>query len=539
MKIMLCVFILGALQKCRAQSRAASDLITANQLKEYLDVIASDEMRGRDTPSPGLDSSARFIASKLKEWGVTTGGDSGSYFQRIPLLTYRVNSKNSFVSLNGRRFEYGDFLNAFPFLPQGRREAVVTGKMVYVQHGLIVKAKGIDPYQRQDVKDKILICSGAWPYPNNVTYEDFTGRRGMDFDFPWSYAYEHGARGVIFVPSFYRLANWDTFRKESLEKGITSYVEIDTTRPFAMANASPKLLDALFDGEPSSGEMILGRTYSQNYGESFTLNEDKEVKISIGFDSTNILTQNVIGIIEGSDPRLKKEYVALGAHYDHVGTSIPIDGDSIYNGADDDGSGTVALLSLAHAFSKGPRPRRSILFIWHCGEEKGLWGSAHFVNHPKVDLDKIVVQLNIDMIGRSKQYGDSNPANKELTGPNEIYVIGSKVLSTRLGEISEEVNSSFLELKFNYKYDNPKDPNKFFARSDHFNYAKKGIPIIFYFSGEHKDYHRPSDSSDKIDYVKMERVVRTIYATAWELANTAVRPKVDKKIPEELLDFDQ
>jgi Zn-dependent M28 family amino/carboxypeptidase len=228
---------------------------------------------------------------------------------------------------------------------------------------------------------------------------------------------------------------------------------------------------------------------------------------------------------------LKNEYVAIGAHYDHVGIGRAVAGDSIYNGADDDGSGTVAVLAIAEAFARGPRPKRSILFVWHAGEEHGLWGSRYITEYPVVPLDRIIAQLNIDMIGRSKNEGDTNPARRELSGPHEIYMIGSKLMSTELGALSETVNKSYLNLTFNYKYDDPGDPNRFFFRSDHYNYAQKGIPIIFYFDGLHEDYHRPSDSFEKIDYQKLERVTRTIYATAWELANRAKRPAVNKPLP--------
>ena len=243
-------------------------------------------------------------------------------------------------------------------------------------------------------------------------------------------------------------------------------------------------------------------------------------------------TQNVVAVFEGSDPVLKNEYVALGAHYDHVGMGIPVNGDAIYNGADDDGSGTTALLAMAEALAKAStRPKRSVLFVWHAGEEKGLWGSRYFTDYPTIPLDKIVTQLNIDMIGRSKKEGDTNPLNRELSGPNEIYVIGSKMMSTELGELTETVNKQYLNLTYDYRYDDPNDPNRFFFRSDHYNYARKGIPIVFFFDGEHEDYHRPGDSVDKIDFQKMEKVARTIYLTLWEVANRPARPKVDKQLP--------
>ncbi|HEV2761690.1 MAG TPA: M28 family peptidase, partial [Pyrinomonadaceae bacterium] len=265
----------------------------------------------------------------------------------------------------------------------------------------------------------------------------------------------------------------------------------------------------------------------------FALSPAKRVGLSVALKTSTAVTQNVVAVVEGADRKLKDEYVAVGAHYDHVGTGRAVNGDSIYNGADDDGSGTVAMLAMAEAFAQGPRPKRSILFVWHAGEEHGLWGSDYFARHPTVPLRQIVAQLNMDMIGRSKQPGDTKQGNRFLTGPNEIYVIGSREMSTELGELSERVNRSYLNMQFNYLYDDPRDPNRFFFRSDHFNYARKGVPIIFYFDGEHEDYHKPSDTPDKIDYQKMERVARTVFVTATEIANAPRRPVVDKPLSPE------
>jgi Zn-dependent M28 family amino/carboxypeptidase len=175
-----------------------------------------------------------------------------------------------------------------------------------------------------------------------------------------------------------------------------------------------------------------------------------------------------------------------------------------------------------------------VIFVWHCGEEKDLWGSDYFTRFPTVPLQNITAQFNIDMIGRSRKEGDTNPANKSLSGPNEVYVIGSKMMSTELGELSERINQTYLNLSFNYTYDDPKDPNRFFFRSDHYNYAAHGIPIIFYFDGVHEDYHRPGDEPQKIDYDKMQRVARTIFVTLYETADLKTRPVVDKKLPSEL-----
>ena len=296
------------------------------------------------------------------------------------------------------------------------------------------------------------------------------------------------------------------------------------------------MLASLLTGERVTVGDIMPAVGTKTVPAAFDLSADKTFDFTVAAARERVLTQNVVGVLEGSDPVLKNEYVALGAHYDHVGTgTADATGDKIYNGADDDGSGTTGVLAIAEAFARASqRPKRSILFVWHAGEEKGLWGSQYFANHPTVPLNQIVTQLNIDMIGRSRAADDTKPANKDLSAADEIYVIGSRMMSTTLGDTSEAVNSGYLNLKFNYRYDDPKDTNRFFFRSDHFNYAAKGIPIIFYFSGVHEDYHRPSDTVDKIDFAKMERVSRTIFATAARLAEMPQRPAVDRKLPAEL-----
>jgi Zn-dependent M28 family amino/carboxypeptidase len=307
-----------------------------------------------------------------------------------------------------------------------------------------------------------------------------------------------------------------------------------------------KMANALLQGEKHSADEIFKSLGGSVPIEAFDLDPAKRVSVTVSGQDESLYTQNVVAVIEGSDKKLKNEFVAIGAHYDHVGTGpagsngrFPArDGgknDIIYNGADDDGSGTVSLLAMAEALIRAPRrPKRSVLFVWHCGEEKGLWGSEYFAKYPTVPIDSIIAQFNIDMIGRTRKEDDTSAPNRTLTGTDEVYVIGSKMMSTELGELSERVNRTYLNLKFNYLYDNPTDPNRFFFRSDHYNYAKMGIPIIFYFDGVHEDYHRPGDEPQKIDYDKMQRVARTIFVTVWETADLKARPIVDKKLPSEL-----
>ena len=510
-----------------APAHGNADYISARQLKDYLAFIASDEMEGRDTPSRGLDTAARFIATHLSRWGLKPAGDDGSYFQRIAMTQNKIDPALSYVEINGQRFNFGeDFL-------AGLTAGSASGPLVYAGHGWVIKAKSIDAFQGLDVKDKIVVINSGG-LPKGVNFNELKGKQGEDWEQPVSAALKRGAKGAIFLPNFPTLANWDRNRQNFVERGVASVDKFQTQNnaAFPAITASPKLLNALFQSEKHNAGEVFNRSAANDPVEPFEFKADKKVSFTVALKSSRAATQNVIAVLEGSDPVLKNEYVAIGAHYDHVGVGTPVNGDAIYNGADDDGSGTVATLALAEAFSRGPRPKRSILFIWHAGEEKGLWGSRYFTESPTVPIGQIITELNIDMIGRSRKENDK-PANQPLPKPGEIYLVGSKMMSTELGDLNESVNKSYLNLSFNYKYDDPKDPERFFYRSDHYNYAKMGIPIIFYLDGVHEDYHRPSDSVEKIDYQNMEKITRTIYATAWELANRATRPRVDKPLPAE------
>ena len=505
-----------------------AEAITAAQLKDYLTFIASDEMEGRDTPSRGLNTVAKFIAMNLSRWGLQPAGDDKTYFQRINLKRSKTDPAHTTARINGTSFTTGtDFIAS-------ATAGTASGPLLYAGHGWVVKSKGLDAYKGVSVKDKIVVVFGG--LPKGLSFRDLKGEAGGDWDNPGSYVLRNGGRGVIVIPNPAMLNNWNERAKQMMERSTLSPEKLRNSTPQAPTiTVSTPMINALFAGEKINGEALLKSGAAAEYGESFDLSAGKTANFTIGVQDENIPTQNVVAVLEGSDPVLKNEYVAIGAHYDHVGMRASGDGDRIFNGADDDGSGTTGVLAIAEAFASGPRPKRSILFVWHCGEEKGLWGSEYFTKFPTIPLSQIITQLNIDMIGRSKTIANSGDArNKELSEPNEIYVIGSKMMSSELGQLSEAVNKSYLRISFNYKYDDPKDPNRFFFRSDHFNYAQKGIPIIFYFDGVHEDYHQVSDEVSKIDFAKMEKVSRTVYATAWELANTAKRPTVDKQLPAEL-----
>jgi Zn-dependent M28 family amino/carboxypeptidase len=528
-----------AVNKPRTSAAATSaqrsvETIDAAQLRDYLTFIASDEMEGRDTPSRGLDTTAKFLAMNLHRWGFKPAGDDGSYFQHIELHRDRADSGLTKVEVNGRSLTTGT-----DFIPAGG-SGTVSGPLVFAGSGWLVKSKGIDAYKGIDPAGKIAVIFGTPNQSPRGISRGELGKIGQDSITAIDYAKQKGVAGLIYVPDPAYVANWPRIRVRVLERGATYVAKFQTQQqaPPSLPSVvvSPDVVNSLFAGEKEAASSILNATNAASLPAPFAFSDDKKVTLNMASTTESIPTQNVVAIWEGGDPKLKEEYVALGAHYDHVGSGCPpIGNDRICNGADDDGSGTTALLAMAEALSKArARPKRSILFVWHCGEEKGLWGSRYFTEFPTVPLNQIVAQINIDMIGRSKKEGDTNPRNAELTGPNAIYLIGSTMMSTELGELVNAVNKSYLNLALDTRYDAPNDPNRFFYRSDHFNYARKGIPIIFFFDGVHEDYHRAGDSADKIDYDKMQKVARTIYMTLWEIANRPARLKVDKPLPAQL-----
>jgi Zn-dependent M28 family amino/carboxypeptidase len=309
--------------------------------------------------------------------------------------------------------------------------------------------------------------------------------------------------------------------------------EVDPIR-FSKTIKSSELSDYLytissdeFEGRDTGSEgqkkaaQYLKNYYSSLNIEGGSMEEDPYFQTieSSFFNDRFPSSENVIAIIKGSE--LPDEYLVITAHYDHVGMN---DEGEIYNGADDDGSGTVAIMEIAEAFQKavndGFRPKRSVVFLHVTGEEKGLLGSKYYTENPIYPLENTVANLNIDMIGRIDDDHQDNP--------NYVYLIGSDKLSTELHEISETANSAYVNLDLDYTYNDDNDPNRFYYRSDHYNFAKFDIPIIFYFNGVHEDYHKPTDTPDKIEYELLEKRTKLVFFTAWEIANRETRPFVDK-----------
>jgi hypothetical protein len=520
--------------KIDSKERKIVENITAAQLKDYLYYVASDEMGGRDTPSNGLDLTAKFIGTMLSRWNFKPAGDNGSFYQKIDLRRDVVNPADTNVSLNGQNLTYGtDFIaNAFA-------GTLSNAPLVFGGNGWMVKSKNLEPLKDVDARGKVVVIY-ADNFPRGVSFQELfaSGKQGEAWADPVTYAKQNGAVGLIVAATPSIEKNWEAIRRQR-ERGnfvVDKLQEKPTGAPFPTIYISSKIAENLFKNESNDLSKITEIYNSTAPMPSFNLSSGNTATINVTTNTEKATTQNVVAIWEGSDAVLKNEYVAIGAHYDHVGTNPNAKGDDkIFNGADDDGSGTVSVLSIAEALSKAPkRPKRSTLFVWHCGEEKGLWGSEYFNKFPTVDIKNVVTQLNIDMIGRSRKTDDTNPKNKDLSGENSVYVIGSEMMSSTLGAITKGTNDAYLKLGYDLRYDDPKDTNRFFFRSDHYNYAVNGIPIVFWFDGVHEDYHQPGDEPQKIDYAKMEKITRTICLTLLEVSNLKERPKIDKQLPPEL-----
>jgi len=292
--------------------------------------------------------------------------------------------------------------------------------------------------------------------------------------------------------------------------------------------ADEEVFNFLFSAAPAKFADVRAKAEAGQPLPAFPLSN---VKVSVSIDNTfevvsTELTKNVVGMVEGSDPKLKDTYVFFGAHLDHLGYRQSAaagrggsagagagPADLIYNGADDDGSGSTALLTIAQAFATGPKPRRSVVFVWHAGEEAGLLGSQYMADFPVVPLEKVQAQFNIDMIGRNR---DDDPAQA-----NTVFVIGADRISTDLHNLVVETNAGLSKpLTLDFEYNDPADPNSFYTRSDHYSYAAKGIPIAFFFTGTHPDYHGPGDQVEKILFPKLVRIAQMVYQAGFAAANT-------------------
>jgi Zn-dependent M28 family amino/carboxypeptidase len=481
------------------------DTITPAELRMHLEFLASDELGGRYTLAPNFAIAARYLASRLEGDGFKGGAD-GSFFQKFEVVSSKADAAHTALNLtiNGRpvALKFGE-----DFLISGSAEnGEAQGQIAYAGAG--ISAPGHDDYAGRDVKGKIVLTVSAMPAGIDAS-------KLSESQHGAAAAKAHGAIGILAIPPqrFARIMRDKAALQRFASRESISLAQENEVR-LPSLTLTPEAAEKLL----SAAGLDLNKAYDEAGKKDPAPRTDLKAsaQMSVAFEQTRKQTQNVVGILDGTDPQLKNEYVVFSAHYDHLKTGA---NGEIYHGADDDGSGTSAVLAIAHAMSL-QRPKRSILVVFHAGEELGLLGSEYNTDiAPAVPLEKIDADLNIDMIGRSKPAGDNQPEDEHLTDAKTVYLVGSNRISPELHELSEETNSQFQKLKLDYYYNDPNNPERIYFRSDHWNYAKHGIPIIFYFDGTHVDYHKPTDTVNKIDFNKMTEITRLVFETGWRIAN--------------------
>lgn len=491
----------------------AVESITPGELRMHLEFLASRELGGRYTLAPNFSIAARYLASRLKADGFRGAGDHGDFLQSFEVVSSMPDAEKSQMSLTiggqTSNYAFGDFY------PARNSGGEAQGRIVFAGAGISSPSQKHDDYAGLDVKGKIVVIVPAASAGIDLSKLGPT-ETGL------AAARAHGAIGVLQIPQ-QRFA--EQMKNKSFRERMTGRESVELAKSVDGNLPSAVMGPDLADKVLALAGLNLKDIYEAVHKKEAIAPKATEAsaRLVIAIRQTRVNTQNVAGILEGSDPQLKSEYVIFSAHYDHLKT----DDTGIYPGADDDGSGTTAVLSIAHALAQGERPKRSILIIFHAGEELGLLGSEYNTDFaPAVPLDKIIVDLNIDMIGRSKPAGDDAKEDEHLTDAHTIYLVGADRISPELNQISEETNSEFQKLKLDYYYNDVNNPEHIYYRSDHWNYAKHGIPVIFYFDGVHVDYHKTTDTVDKIDFNKLTQVTRLVFETGWRLANMDHRLKL-------------
>jgi Zn-dependent M28 family amino/carboxypeptidase len=501
--------------------------IKPEELKTLLLALASDSMQGRETGEEGQRIAARFIAKQFKDAGLPPKGDKG-YFQKIMLQSETW--KDVGLKVGEQEFKNRTDFYVFPsFCPD--MPLLELKEVVFVGFG--IEDEKYTDYSKAEVEGKAVIFYNGEPMTaagkSLLTGTDFRSNWSLDWRKKVQLAKKKGATAVFIIdPNF----------EESLKKnrkGISTYgwkpVGSDAG---TLANdfvphvfVSTALAKAILGEKAAKVEKELANL---EIGDKFkSIKAKAKIELRLDKESKTLEGSNVLAVIEGSDEKLKKEYVFVTAHYDHLGMA---DSTVIYYGADDNASGTSGVIEIARAFAEakkqGKGPKRTVVCMLVSGEEKGLLGSKFYTEFPIFPLDKTVVDINIDMIGRVDE--------KHANNPDYIYVIGDDRISTSLHDISELVNTEHTKLELDYKYNAKDDPNKYYERSDHYNFAEKGIPVVFYFNGTHADYHRPTDTAEKINFDALAKRAQLAFYVAWEAANRPDRitpnvPQDSKKKP--------
>jgi hypothetical protein len=532
--------------------------IKSQDLKEWLSYIASDELEGREIYTTGIGLAAAYIEDHAHTWGARPAGDKGRYLQTVRVLGVKATSHASVtVDVNGETRTFADGQGvSFP-KNMGGKQHLSLDRVEFAGYGLDAPAAGHLDYKGKDVKKAAVVWLGT-NGPKTVDQAVYrrlltarnryaTEQLGAAASIgatapPGSGRGGRGAAGAAAVGG----AGATGGRGALPAADFTTVQRLDGLAP-PNVTADDAFFTFLFSHAPLTYDELKQKAAAQEPLPSFRLNG---VRLTFNVDAEyqvvrTQLAQNVVALVEGSDAHLKNTYVAFGAHYDHVGyaegevdkadngarrlgakgrVTPGAEDDRIWNGADDDGSGTVALMALLKAFTEGPRPKRSLLFVWHAGEERGLLGSRYFADYPTVPIDQIVAQLNIDMIGRNRD-------DKTSEG-NTVYLVGSDRISTELHDLNRSANGALPKpLTLNYEFNDPSDLESLYTRSDHYSYAAKGIPIIFFTTGLHPDYHANTDEVSKIEFDKMTRIVQLVYETGLRVANLDHAPVRDNLGP--------
>jgi hypothetical protein len=501
--------------------------VTAADLSKHLHILASDEYEGRNTGEKGQKMAAEYIAREFREDGLVGPVKSNAtnpYYQTFDLEKSQWGDGHITIGTE----KYLMMQDFFVIGSSSAFQSEQAADIVFAGYG-IDSDKYSDYSNLTDVTGKTVVILAGEPKGPNGNYlisgTQKTSDWGNDYRQKRNAATKRGAKSVIIV----------TGTNQGEFNSLTQRYKAYATRPsIGLKSTSSQPSATTIFISPVAGAALLSTTPDKlmDYGNQVAktgkpvvakFTAVKNVKIKTERKSAPLPTENVLGYIEGTDK--KDEVIVVTAHYDHVGVDSTLQGDKIFNGANDDGSGTVAVIELAEAFAQAKKdgfgPRRSILFMTVTAEEKGLLGSEYYSENPIFPLENTVANVNIDMIGRmDKDHEKTNDSNY-------IYVIGSDKLSSELHQINEEMNKKHINIKLDYTYNDENDPNRFYYRSDHYNFAKHNIPIVFYFNGVHDDYHQPSDEVEKILFDSAEKVARLAFHVVWELANRDNRIVVD------------
>lgn len=484
-----------------------ADRLSEENIRKHLEILSADDMEGREAGHPGNLKAAKYLAGQLELFGYETPVRTSDYFQYFPL--YKQVWQDISMTIDDRPYRY---LTDFYALPSQNPNlpAFTSKEIVYLGYGM--NSESYDDFQEGDLANRIVIIKEGRPGNSELKTSGLEENK-------LKAARKAGVRLILVITDRY---NERLRRYRQILSAPTITTRLPQSKRTNVVYISPRVAAQLMDDYADDIAEYDREKYSSPRVEKDPVVIRTDFAIALHKRTEYEYVPNVVGILPGKDPELRHELLVMSAHLDHLG----VRGDQIYNGADDDGSGTSTILEIARVISElaqepGNEPRRSLLILFANAEEKGLLGSAYYTDHPLYPLSSTITNLNVDMIGRRDEAHQDNPFY--------TYIIGSDKLSSDLHAINEEVNQSLTNLELDYTYNDEADPNRFYYRSDHYNFAKNDIPVIFYFTGVHEDYHKPTDTIEKIEFGKMRTIGQLIFGTAWELLNRDERPEVDMK----------